>query len=173
MLDIARAVGDRVLVIATSTGGTLAAYAATEADMAVDVAGIVFVSPNFALAEPTGRVLQWPLAGLIAQTLLGPGARVRADQRGAGDLLDRVASDDGRGAHGRDHAGGAPAGHVAGADAGALRVLRRRPGGVATGDAAGGGTMGRTGATGTADASVPKGWTLPPMSSRAISSVLR
>jgi hypothetical protein len=61
-----------VLVIATSTGGTLAAYAATEADMAVDVAGIVFVSPNFALAEPTGRVLQWPLAGLIAETLLGP-----------------------------------------------------------------------------------------------------
>jgi alpha-beta hydrolase superfamily lysophospholipase len=72
MLDIARTVGDRVLVIATSTGGTLAAYAATEADMAVDVAGIVFVSPNFALAEPTGRVLQWPFAGLIAETLLGP-----------------------------------------------------------------------------------------------------
>lgn len=72
MLDIARSVGDRVLVIATSTGGTLAAYAATEADMAVDVAGIAFVSPNFALTDPAGRLLEWPLAGLWARLILGP-----------------------------------------------------------------------------------------------------
>lgn len=72
MLDVARAVGDRVLVIATSTGGTLAAYAAVEPDMAADVAGIVFVSPNFALANPAARVLEWPLAGLWARLILGP-----------------------------------------------------------------------------------------------------
>lgn len=71
MLDVARAAGDRVLVIATSTGGTLAALAATEDDMAADVAGIVFVSPNFALASPAGRILEWPLAGLWTRALLG------------------------------------------------------------------------------------------------------
>ncbi len=71
MLDVARAVGDRVLVIATSTGGTLAAFAATEPDMAADVAGIVFVSPNFALASPAGRILEWPLAGLWTRAILG------------------------------------------------------------------------------------------------------
>lgn len=61
-LDIARAVGDRVVIIGTSTGGTLAAYAATDPGMAADVAGIVFLSPNFALADPLGALLQWPLA---------------------------------------------------------------------------------------------------------------
>ena len=61
-LDIARAVGERVVIIGTSTGGTLAAYAALEPEMAADVAGIVFVSPNFALADPLGALLQWPLA---------------------------------------------------------------------------------------------------------------
>lgn len=71
MLDVARAVGDRVLVIATSTGGTLAAFAATEPDMAVDVAGIVFVSPNFALANPAGRFLEWPLAEMWTRLILG------------------------------------------------------------------------------------------------------
>jgi alpha-beta hydrolase superfamily lysophospholipase len=71
MLDIARAVGDRVLVIATSTGGTLAAFAATEPDMAADVAGIVFVSPNFGLANPAGRILEWPFAHAWTRLILG------------------------------------------------------------------------------------------------------
>jgi alpha-beta hydrolase superfamily lysophospholipase len=61
-LDIARALGDRVVIIGTSTGGTLAAYAALDPAMAADLAGIVFVSPNFALADPLGALLQWPLA---------------------------------------------------------------------------------------------------------------
>lgn len=61
-LDIARAVGDRVLVMGTSTGGTLAAWAMTEAEMAQDVAGVVFVSPNFAVANRQARLLEWPLA---------------------------------------------------------------------------------------------------------------
>lgn len=71
MLDIARAVGDRVLVIATSTGGTLAAYAATEPAMADRVAGIVFVSPNFALADRFGFLIEWPFARVWAPLLLG------------------------------------------------------------------------------------------------------
>lgn len=61
-LDIARALGDRVVIIGTSTGGTLAAHAAFDPAMAADVAGIVFVSPNFVLADPLGALLQWPLA---------------------------------------------------------------------------------------------------------------
>lgn len=62
MLQVARAVGERVVIIGTSTGGTLAAYAATDADMAADIAGIIFVSPNFELANPAGAMLEWPLA---------------------------------------------------------------------------------------------------------------
>lgn len=46
-LAAARAVGDRVVVISTSTGGTLAAAAALDEDLSRDVVGLVFVSPNF------------------------------------------------------------------------------------------------------------------------------
>jgi alpha-beta hydrolase superfamily lysophospholipase len=61
-LEIARRVGERVIVIGTSTGGTLAAWAATDPAMARDVAGVVFVAPNFALANPAGVLLEWPYA---------------------------------------------------------------------------------------------------------------
>ncbi|WP_439139753.1 alpha/beta hydrolase [Roseicyclus sp.] len=61
-LEIARAVGERVIVIGTSTGGTLAAWAATDPAMARDVAGMVLVAPNFALANPAGVLLEWPYA---------------------------------------------------------------------------------------------------------------
>ncbi len=61
-LEAGRATGDRVLVIATSTGGTLAAAAAQDAELMRDVAGIVFVSPNFGLNTPLARLLTWPAA---------------------------------------------------------------------------------------------------------------
>ena len=51
-----------MLVIATSTGGTLAAAAAQDAGLMRDVAGIVFVSPNFALNTPLAPLLTWPAA---------------------------------------------------------------------------------------------------------------
>lgn len=61
-LAAGRATGGRVLVIATSTGGTLAAAAAQDAGLMRDVAGIVFVSPNFGLNTPLAPLLTWPAA---------------------------------------------------------------------------------------------------------------
>lgn len=61
-LAAARAVGDRVLVIATSTGGTLAALAATDPALSAQIRGIAFVSPNFGLAKSAARILTWPAA---------------------------------------------------------------------------------------------------------------
>lgn len=59
-LAVGRALGNRVLVIGTSTGGTLAALAAHDPDMAADVAGVVLVSPNFRVAGWAGRLIEWP-----------------------------------------------------------------------------------------------------------------
>ena len=70
-LDLARAVGERVLVIGTSTGGTLAAYAATDADMARDVAGIVMLSPNFRVANPAAILTELGFARLLVPLLAG------------------------------------------------------------------------------------------------------
>lgn len=60
-LAIGRRLGDRVLVMSTSTGGTLAAIAATDPALAQGVAGIVFVSPNFGINKIASTLLQMPL----------------------------------------------------------------------------------------------------------------
>lgn len=61
-LAAARAVGDRVVVIATSTGGTLAVAAALDPDMSRDVAALVLISPNFGIADPGAWALTLPAA---------------------------------------------------------------------------------------------------------------
>nr|WP_239479758.1 alpha/beta fold hydrolase [Actibacterium sp. 188UL27-1] len=61
-LEIGRRIGDQVIVIATSTGGTLAAIAATDPAMSAEVAGLILVSPNFELVNPLARLLTWPFA---------------------------------------------------------------------------------------------------------------
>jgi alpha-beta hydrolase superfamily lysophospholipase len=61
-LAAARAAGQEVIVIATSTGATLAAIAATDPALAAGVRGMVLVSPNFALQNPLQPILTWPAA---------------------------------------------------------------------------------------------------------------
>lgn len=59
-LAVARAAGDAVLVIATSTGGTLAALAAADPALSEGVAGMILISPNFALENPAAGLLSLP-----------------------------------------------------------------------------------------------------------------
>lgn len=70
-LAVARAVGDEVLVIGTSTGATLAAVAMTEPDMAERVSGVVMISANFELANPAGALLEWPAARVWVPWIVG------------------------------------------------------------------------------------------------------
>jgi len=59
-LSVARALGEQVIVVSTSTGGTLVAAAALQQDMMESVAGAIFVSPNFAINSPSAVILTWP-----------------------------------------------------------------------------------------------------------------
>lgn len=61
-LAAARATGERVVVLATSTGATLAALAALDAEMSRDVAAMIFVSPNFGINNGAAGLLTWPAA---------------------------------------------------------------------------------------------------------------
>ena len=61
-LAVGRAIGERVLVIATSTGGTLAALGALDPELSRDVAGIVFISPNFRVQAAGSSLLTLPFA---------------------------------------------------------------------------------------------------------------
>ncbi len=70
-LAIGRRLGDRVLVIATSTGGTLAAVAATDPELARNMEGIVLISPNFGLRGGGGLLLEMPFVKIWGPGLVG------------------------------------------------------------------------------------------------------
>jgi len=82
---IGRRIGQRVLVISTSTGGTLAAATAVDPDMSEGIIGHVFVSPNFALANPAGQLLSWPAARYWVPLIAGRNRsfEVRSEAHGA------------------------------------------------------------------------------------------
>lgn len=61
-LAIGRKLGDKVVVLTTSTGGTITAIAATNPKLMAQVTGIIFVSPNFRVKNPSATILEWPLA---------------------------------------------------------------------------------------------------------------
>jgi alpha-beta hydrolase superfamily lysophospholipase len=70
-LAVADRLGDRVTVIATSTGGTLAAVAATLPELAPGIDRLVLVSPNFEVVHPGARLLTWPAVRLWGPLVAG------------------------------------------------------------------------------------------------------
>lgn len=70
-LAAARIAGRKVIVMSTSTGGTLVAALAQNAQLMQDVAGLIFVSPNFGLNTPVAKLLSWPAARYWLPVLAG------------------------------------------------------------------------------------------------------
>lgn len=70
-MGLGRRLGTRVVLIGTSTGGSLAALAALDPALARDLAGVVLVSPNFGLRDGRARLLDLPHARRLLPLLLG------------------------------------------------------------------------------------------------------
>ncbi|MEM9384539.1 MAG: alpha/beta fold hydrolase [Pseudomonadota bacterium] len=71
-LAIANQLGEEVVVVACSTGATLATALAMEDELDVGpVKAMVFISPNFGVANRGARVFLWPLGGFIARIVGG------------------------------------------------------------------------------------------------------
>jgi esterase/lipase len=70
-LEIGRAIGDRVLVIATSTGGALAALAAEHPKLRDKIDGVVFISPNFSVKAAGAELLTAPFAETFIPAIFG------------------------------------------------------------------------------------------------------
>lgn len=69
---IGRRIGERVLLVGTSTGGTLATWAAARPEAAPSLAGLVLISPNFQPKDRNSRALLYPWGGLLARVVVGP-----------------------------------------------------------------------------------------------------
>jgi esterase/lipase len=78
LADVAEAVGvgarigERVVLAGTSTGATLALWAARRPEAAGRLAALVLISPNLGPREGAADVLLWPWGGLIARAVVGP-----------------------------------------------------------------------------------------------------
>ena len=69
-LAIGQRLGRKMLVVGTSTGGTLAAWLAATQQSA-PVLAYVLISPNFGPRDPAARILTWPWASRFVPLLLG------------------------------------------------------------------------------------------------------
>ncbi len=70
-MAVGRRIGDRLVVIATSTGGSLASWAATRPALSKDVAAFVLISPNYGVQAAGAGLLTMPWGRRIAEFIVG------------------------------------------------------------------------------------------------------
>jgi pimeloyl-ACP methyl ester carboxylesterase len=70
-LAIGRRLGEKTIVISSSTGGTISAVAALDPMLSAHIKGFIFVSPNFGINNPFAGLLTWPLAQHWVPLILG------------------------------------------------------------------------------------------------------
>ncbi len=70
-IAIGRRLGKRLVLIGTSTGGSLATLAALEPEWAKDIAGLILISPNYALNNRFAWILELPGARHWLPWLIG------------------------------------------------------------------------------------------------------
>jgi esterase/lipase len=68
---VGAALGERVVLVGTSTGGTLAVWAAARSEAAGRVAALAVISPNFHPRDRSSRVLLWPWGARLAALVVG------------------------------------------------------------------------------------------------------
>ena len=64
-------IGDKVILVGTSTGGTLATLAASEPGLASRIAGLVLISPNYSVQGASTGMLNMPWAETLLPLVFG------------------------------------------------------------------------------------------------------
>lgn len=67
--QVAKRLGKKIILVGTSTGGTLALWLAARH---ADIAGLVLISPNLGIRDPRGFLAGGPLGYWIARAVVGP-----------------------------------------------------------------------------------------------------
>jgi esterase/lipase len=70
-MAVGRAIGERVVLIGTSTGGTLASWVASREEAKDALAALILISPNYMPRDGAARLLLWPWGGAIARMVEG------------------------------------------------------------------------------------------------------
>lgn len=70
-VEIGRRLGERVILVGTSTGATLSTWLLMQPELRRDVVAHVMISPNFAVADKNARIALWPWGRQILRAALG------------------------------------------------------------------------------------------------------
>lgn len=70
-IAIGRRIGRKIVVISTSTGGSLTTWGLSQPDLTKDVAAAVFLSPNYGIRAQGEFLLRGPWARQLAHLILG------------------------------------------------------------------------------------------------------
>ncbi|MGL4488593.1 MAG: alpha/beta hydrolase [Rhizobiaceae bacterium] len=68
---IGKMLGEKVIVVATSMGGGLATWAANDPKLSKDIAGLVFISPNYGVQAGGSFLLTAPFGEQMANVIVG------------------------------------------------------------------------------------------------------
>lgn len=71
-LAIGRRLGDKVIIVAVSTGATIATWLAAQPEAQAHLAALIFVSPNFGIKDPASEIFGLPWGKQIARLIVGP-----------------------------------------------------------------------------------------------------
>jgi alpha-beta hydrolase superfamily lysophospholipase len=71
-LAIGQRLGERVVLVGTSTGATLALWLAAQPQFRETLAALVLVSPNFRPKDPMAGLLYWPWSNVLVRAFAGP-----------------------------------------------------------------------------------------------------
>jgi len=69
---IGERIGEHVILVGTSTGGTLALWAAARPEAAERIDALVLISPNFQPKDRSSRILLYPWGSTLARAIIGP-----------------------------------------------------------------------------------------------------
>ena len=70
-IEIGSRIGDKVLVISSSTGGTLSSFASLDKNLSRNILSFIFISPNFGINHKLANLLTWPLAKYWLKIFIG------------------------------------------------------------------------------------------------------
>ena len=70
-IEIGSRIGDKVLVISSSTGGTLSSFASLDENLSRNILSFIFISPNFGINHKLANLLTWPLAKYWLKIFIG------------------------------------------------------------------------------------------------------
>ena len=70
-IEIGSRIGQKVILISTSTGGTLSAISALNENLSKTILGYIFISPNFGINHKLANLISWPYSEYWLHLFIG------------------------------------------------------------------------------------------------------